>query len=253
MQKAAEHLFRGFFSGPQPPKKMKKTVFFLVIWLAFFPALLQAQTVSMPNFAVATHPFLVNRISFLKNAFVIELTIENQSPSGYFCASKHIYLQDVRSRKKVNMARSEGIPVCPDVYRFKWVGEKLTFKLFFPRLDTNVRYVDVIEKCKEHCFSIFGLILDRQMNTEINQGYDAFDHADFQRAFESFKKAVDENPSYPYGFLYANIIKALMAMDKTAEAKTWYEKLQQRQFLDKEAILDQISKEKYFGQLKSSR
>jgi len=231
-------------------KEMKKTVILFAVLVAWFPALLRAQTIKVPNFAVSTHPFLVNKVSFQKNAFVIELTIENQSPNGYFCASKHIYIQNTQSRKKLNMTHSEGIPVCPDVYRFKWQGEKLTFKLYFPKLDTNVRYVDVIENCNDHCFSIFGLILNRQMNTDINQGYAAFDHADYQRAYECFKNAIEKNPAYPYGFLYANIIKVLMAQNNTTEAKVWYKKLQQRELLDKRAILDQISKEKYFEQLK---
>ncbi len=227
------------------------------ILVLFFPALLilfavpaKAQTIKVPNFAVATHPFLVNEVRFTKNAFVVTLTIENQSPKGYFCASKHIFIRNIQSRKKVYMTHSEGIPVCPDVYRFKWQGEKLTFKLYFPRLDTTVRYVDVVEQCHDHCFSIFGLILDRAMNKAINQGYDAFDHGDLQRAYNEFKMAIEKNPGYPYGFIYANLIKVLMAQNKAKEARIWYKKLQQKNLLDKKAILDQISKEEYFEQLK---
>ncbi len=228
----------------------KKVQSFLVFVLIVSVIPLFGQTIKMPNFAVATHPFLVNEVTYQKDGFMIELTIENQSPSGYFCASKHIYLQNNRSKKKIFMTRSENIPVCPSVYRFKWQGEKLTFKLFFPKLDTTIRYVDVIESCNNHCFSIFGLILDPEMNTAINQGYNAFDNGDFQNAYEYFKKAIDKNPAYPYGFLYANIIKVLAAQKKFAVAKSWYKKLQQKDFLDENAILVQISKEDYFDKLK---
>ncbi len=220
--------------------------FILLIW--FMPLL--GQTIKVPNFAVATHPFLVNEVSYRENGFMIELTIENQAPSGYFCASKHIYLQNNQTKKKIYLLRSEGIPVCPDVYRFKWKGEKLTFKLFFPKLNKKIRYVDVIENCNNHCFSIFGLILDPVMNTAINQGYEAFDNSDFQKAYEDFKKAIDKNPAYPYGFLYANIIKVLVQQKNYTEAKIWYKKLQQKDFLDEKAILEQISKEDYFDKLK---
>ncbi len=227
---------------------MKKILLFSFILLMLVSAS-KAQTIMVPNFAVATHPFLVNKVVFQKDAFIIELTLENQLPTGYFCASKHIYLQNLQSRKKLNMTHSEGIPVCPDVYHFKWQGEKLTFKLFFPPLDTTVRYIDVIENCQEHCFSIFGLILDRKMNEAINQGYNAFDNGDYSKAYQEFKKAIDRNPAYPYGFLYANIIKVLMAEKKQPEARKWYDKLRQSNFLDKKAILHQVSKEPYFDAL----
>lgn len=228
--------------------KKKVSVFLAsVLMILVFP--LAAQTIKVPNFAVSTHPFLVNQIVWQKDDFMIELTIENQSLSGYFCASKRIYLQNIHSKKKIFMTRSEGIPVCPDVYRFKWKGEKLTFKLFFPRPDTNIHYVDVIESCKEHCFSIFGLILDPVMNTAINEGYSAFDNGDFPNAYKYFKEAIDRNPAYPYGFLYANIIKVLAEQKNYTGAKSWYKKLQQKDFLDEDAILEQISKEDYFDKI----
>lgn len=230
---------------------MKKSILLSLILVLLVSAVpLFGQTIKIPNFAVSTHPFLVNEVSFQKDGFMIELTIENQSPTGYFCASKHIYLKNIQNKKKLFMTHSEGIPVCPDVYRFRWQGEKLTFKLFFPKLDTNVRYVDVIENCDNNCFSIFGLILDPEMNEAINQGYNAFDNGDLQQAYQDFKMAIERNPAYPYGFLYANIIKVLVEQKKYDEAKTWYNKLKQKDFLDQNAILDQISKEDYFNVLK---
>ena len=230
---------------------MRKGIRSLLAFLMVASAVsLFGQTIKVPNFAVSTHPFLVNEITSQGKEFIIELTIENQSPSGYFCASKHIYLQNIQSKEKLQMIRSEGIPVCPDVYHFKWKGEKLTFKLFFPKPDTNFHYVDVIEHCKDHCFSIFGLILDPKINDAINQGYAAFDNNDLQKAFVSFKKAIDGNSAYPYGFLYANIIKVLAEEKNYSEAKIWYNKLKQKNFLDGKAILEQISKEDYFNHLK---
>jgi len=87
------------------------------------------------------------------------------------------------------------------------------------------------------------------INKAINQGYKAFDNGDFQNAYEDFKKAIDKDPAYPYGFLYANIIKVLAAQKKFAAAKSWYKKLQQKYLLDKNAILEQISKEDYFDKI----
>ncbi len=228
----------------------KRIPFLLTLALFILGGTLVGQTIKVPNFAFSTHPFLVNEVSFLKNGFVIELTIENQSPTGYFCASRHIYLRNLKNNQKIYMTHSEGIPVCPNVYHFKWKGEKLTFKLFFPKIDTSIHYVDVIENCNDHCFSIFGLILDPKMNTLINNGYKAFENNDLQESFLDFKRAVEENPGYPYGFLYTNIIKVLAAQKNYAEAKNWYRKLQQRNCLDQTDIMEQISKENYFDKIK---
>jgi len=64
---------------------MKKFQNLLVFVLMVSAVPLFGQTIKMPNFAVATHPFLVNQVTWQKDGFMIELTIENQSPNGYFC------------------------------------------------------------------------------------------------------------------------------------------------------------------------
>jgi len=234
--------FRGFFFRKQYPMKTKNILLLLASMFSSLIGLGQNHAESL-NFAVATHPIVVKAIHRYADSLVMELSIENQSPTGYFCINKNVFMQDLKRGKDIPIIRSEGIPVCPDNYHFRWVGEKLNFKLVFPETDTSIHFVNLIEACNNHCFSIYGLILNRKMNEEINLGYDSFSHGNLNFALKSFENVIKENPAYPFGFLYAHIIKILLQQKKYEEAKTWYQKLQASDFLDKEAVLKQIAKD----------
>ncbi len=208
---------------------------------------LSAQTIVKPNFAVGSHPVTVDKISRTDSAFVIQITLENKLPNGYFCAGKDIVLKDITTGKLFKMKYSKGIPVCPDVYHFKWIGEKLTFSFYFPVVDTAVHFVNLVENCKENCLVINGLILDSTMNALVNQGFDAYTHENLSLALESFQLAIDRFPDYPYGFLYGNVIRILLEEKKVKEAKNQAVKLRDSQIIDKYSILKQIEKEKDFS------
>ena len=224
-----------------------KNLTLLLLFLSVGLFELSAQTIVKPNFAVGSHPVTVDKISRTDSAFVVQITLENKLPNGYFCAGKDIVLKDITTGKLFKMNYSEGIPVCPDVYHFKWIGEKLTFSFYFPVVDTTVHFVNLVENCKENCLVINGLILDSTMNALINQGFDAYTHENLSLAFESFQSAIDRFPDYPYGFLYGNVIRILLEEKKVKEAKNLAVKLRDSQIIDKYSILKQIEKEKGFS------
>ncbi len=222
---------------------MKK--FIGILFTAFFTLILfsvHAQEIDNPNFALASHPVTLEKIVRLPGEFVIRLNIENQMENGYFCASKTIFLQDVISGKEIKLNHAEGIPVCPDVYHFKWVGEKLHFSLYFPLPDSGFRYANVNEKCQAHCLSIYGIITDAKTNKQINEGFDAYSHQNLPFALSLFKAAIQQNPDYPFGFLYAHVIKILLEQEKYDKAKVWFQKLKTSNFIDKKSVLKQVEK-----------
>ena len=55
------------------------------------------------------------------------------------------------------LVSSNGIPVCPDTYKFKSPGEQLDFVLTFPPLLKGISSVNLIEDCQDNCFSFLGL------------------------------------------------------------------------------------------------
>ncbi len=224
-----------------------KTSSLLLLFLTIGFGKLVAQNLTNPNFAAGSHPITVDKIVRNDTSLVIQITLENKLPNGYFCAEKKIVLNDLISGKKTEMNHAEGVPVCPEMYHFKWVGEKLQFSLYFPVLDTATRYVDLIEVCKENCLIINGLILDPKLNLLINRGYDAYTHENLSLALESFQSAITFYPDYPYGFMYGNVIRILLEERNSKEAKRWAQKLKDSQISDKYSILRQLNEEKGFS------
>lgn len=226
----------------------KKLILFFLLGFAFLT--LKSQSLSKANFALATHPITVDQVSREAHALILKLTLENQLEKGYFCASKNIVLQDLATGKKYKLDHAEGIPVCPQLYHFKWVGEKLHFTLYFPLPDSTVKYVNLVEQCDANCLSIYGLILDNQINQLINRGFEAYEHQNLSFALKSFTTVVKNYPKYPFGFMYIHIIKILLEQKNYTEANQWYHKVLSSSFPDKETILKQIEKMDTGHQLK---
>ena len=211
------------------------------------PLFTQAQDTLKPNFAVCSHPISIDNIIRDDSSFILQLTLENKRTNGYFCASKEIMLKEPKSGNTVYLKASKDVPVCPKMYHFKWVGEKLHFSLTFPAVDTSEHFVDLIEVCDENCLVINGLILDSVMNKLINQGFDAYTHDNFTVALASFQKAIRQYPDYPYGFIHGYVINILLEQKKTNEAKNWARKLRDSRIIDKYSILRQLREEKGFA------
>ena len=219
---------------------MKKTPLLL---LFIFMALIGfSQTIKTPNFAIASHPMIVEQINITSTHVVFELSVENKSAIGNFCADKNIFIRDLFENKKIKLLYSEGIPICPEVYNFKSIGEKLKFKLYFPKPDHDLKYLDLIEDCNEACFSIHGIILDLKMNQMIEDAFTQFENADYEATESTLKKIIGDYSDYPYGFLHLNLIQVLIVQGKKEEAKKYHQRIQQSNFSDKKFILDQVSK-----------
>jgi len=226
---------------------MKLYYFPIYIFLiGFVPQFIQAQNIEKPNFAISSHPITVDRISRDSSSLILELTLENQLPNGYFCAGKNIILEDIKTGKKTYLDHTVGIPVCPEMYHFKWVGEKIKFLFYFPKVDTVQRFVNLIEVCDDHCLSIKGLILDSTMNNLINNGLDAYSHNNLSVALQYFEKASQQYPDYPYGFLYGYRIKILLESKRTKEAKNLARRLKNSNLIDKNSILKQLEEQEHF-------
>ncbi len=224
---------------------MVKLIISAVFFFFFNIALFGQNRVLEPNFAVSTHPLAILAVEKTHDSLIVEMSIENQSSTGYFCVNKKTYIESLPEKNKIFALSITGIPVCPNVYHFKWVGEKKYFKLIFPAPDTSVKYVNIIEGCSDHCFSIYGLILNPKLNDYLNRGYDYYNHNNLQSALETFEKALRDFPDYPFAVLPAHIIKILLEQKKYSLADRWYKQLLNSHFLDKNAIIKQV--ENYSG------
>ncbi len=222
---------------------------FVIVFLFIYSFIGISQIIEDPNFAMASHPMKVTKIEYLEIGTLIELTIENQSPTGSFCADKNIFVQDDLSGLKFKLISSKGIPVCPASYQFKQVGELLKFQLYFPKISPTIKYLTLVEDCDNYCFSIIGIILDNEFNKGINLGFEYYEKGKLDFALAAFQQVIENHQDYPFGFLYCHVIQIYSEIGEMDKAKKWYNKLNNGLYIDKKQVLDRLKQQSYYKQL----
>lgn len=187
-----------------------------------------AQIYVAPNYSLKSHETLeIKQIEVNAKATTFYLNITNRITGGNFCADKNVFLiypEGSRSR----LISSVGIPVCPDAYHFKTIGEKLEFILTFPPLKAGTTSIDLLEECDENCFSFYGVILDNNMNRTIDDAFFIAESGDAAKALARFIEIAgksDNNDPGVKALLCINIIKLAKETGNTAMASEWYGKL----------------------------
>jgi hypothetical protein len=196
--------------------------------LNFFVVTGYSQTYIKPNYALKSHETLeLTKIDLSAQKTLIFLTVENRITGGYFCADKNIFiLYPDGTRSK--LTASKGIPVCPDSYKFKTIGEKLNFELTFPPLKPGTQWIDLIEDCSDNCFSFFGVCLNGDLNKRIDEASVLAENEKPAEALMSFIKiagTIDSKNSGIEGLIYINIIKLAKETNNIQKASGWYSKL----------------------------
>jgi hypothetical protein len=186
------------------------------------------QTITKPNYALKSHETLViEKIEIEPEATTFYLSIENRTTGGYFCADKNIFIiypDESRSR----LISSNGIPVCPDIYKFKIIGEKLDFILRFSPLKQGAEWIDLIEDCSDNCFSFYGVTLNPDLNRSIDDAFILIENGETDRAMAAFidiAEEIDNNNPGVEGLLYVNIITLANETGNTAKASEWYQRM----------------------------
>jgi len=208
-----------------------------------------AQTIDKHNMAIASHPLIVKKIELLENQTIVELELTNQSKTGYFCADKNVNLYDIVRKIKYELISLKGIPACPATYKFKKVGEVLKFQLYFPKLLEGTKYINIVENCNSNCFSLHGVIVDKEINKEINLGFDYYYKGKLDFALKAFTNVINNNQDYPFGYLYAKVIQIYTEKNDYKSAKKWYNKIKNSNFTDKAQVLSNLKEKPYYGKL----
>jgi hypothetical protein len=205
---------------------MKHTI--LILLLLIKTSLFYSQTITAPNYALKSHETLtITKIEVNAAQTIIFFSIENQRISGSFCADRNIYLIEPDGRK-LKLLKSLGIPVCPDSYKFKAIGEKLDFILTFPSLKTGTEWIDIIEDCNDNCFSFFGVTLNNGLNEKINSAYNLAERGKTIKAISGYKSLLSELNGKHHGSegaLYTDIITLLVKSGDNSGAREWYQKM----------------------------
>lgn len=187
-----------------------------------------SQTSLKPNYALKSLETLeISKVVTTAQKTIIFLTVENRITGGYFCADKNIFIiypDGTRSK----LISSKGIPVCPDTYKFKTIGEKLDFELTFSPLKKETQWIDLKEDCTEDCFSFYGVCLNNDLNKKIDDASVLAENKEPAKAVMSFINiagTIDSRKSGIEGLIYMNIIKLAKETGNIQKAAEWYQKL----------------------------
>jgi hypothetical protein len=206
-----------------------KILYFVLI--LFFSDLLSAysQTYKNPNVSLKSHETLdILKVETSSKSTLIFFSVENKrNEGGSFCADKKIYLV-YPDGNRLNLTKADNIPVCPDAYIFKSVGEKLLFTLEFPPLKAGTKWIDIIEDCTSNCFWFYGVTLDEELNRRLDTAFSLASKGKPDENMILFKNILDDidsqNPGIK-GLLYINIINAAVEDADVINASVWYKRL----------------------------
>jgi hypothetical protein len=201
----------------------------IVILTLFSTAKIHSQIFEKPNCAFRSHETLeILKVEFSSKSTLISFSVENKrNEGGSFCADKKIYLI-YPDGSRLNLTKAQNIPVCPDTYSFKNVGEKLFFTLEFPPLKSDTKWIDIIEDCSSNCFWFYGVTLDNSLNKRLDEAFSLASKSKPAENMILFKNILDDidsqNPGIK-GLLYINLINAAVEDADIVNATVWYKRL----------------------------
>lgn len=205
--------------------KIKGAIIILLILTTSFA---RSQTIYLPNYSLKSHETLgITKVETRPDAVVFHLKIENRINGGTFCADRNIYIL-YPGGKKSRLVLSSGIPVCPQTHGFKTIGEILEFVLVFPPLDPGTAWVDLIEECRDNCFYFYGVVLDEELNSRINEAFALADSRQYREAMNSFEAILSEAAKKTAGIsglLYINLVRLAIEAGEDDKASEWYGRL----------------------------
>jgi len=193
----------------------------------------KGQIYENPVAAQQSHADLkIEKIEISNENTIITLSITNQLQSGgWFCASENITLKNSKGDQEFKLLRSENIPICPQKYDFKRKGEILRFTLFFPPIDKNITFLDLIENCDEACFSFQGIILDNEHSAKVvafEKALDLFTHGAINECIPLFKEVLNGQPtieSQIFGLSYFYLVLSYQSLGDKENVDYWYNEL----------------------------
>ena len=199
-----------------------------IIFNATITINLFSQNFIQPNVSLKSHETLeLRKLELSPEKTVVYLQIENRIEGGNFCADKNVFIiyPDGSKSKLINAV---GIPQCPDIYKFKSIGEKLEFTLTFPPLKQDAAWIDIVEECSANCFYFYGITLDNDLNKRLDEAFIIAAKGDPVKTMSLFRnilESVNKENIGIEGLLYINIICAAVEAGDKVETSVWYKRL----------------------------
>lgn len=234
-----------------------KNILLIILIFWFLSIKVNAQIFHNPIAGKQSHPDLeIEKIEITEHYTIVSLTVTNKrDQGGWFCADEHIYLKNTKGEEVYELIRSENIPTCPEQFKFSYVGQELDFKLFFPPISNQIKFLDLIEDCSNACFSFHGIILDNEHNEKIRafeNGFDLYQNQNYEQAIPLFEKVLAGNisiDSHIYGLAYYYLILIYDELGDVDKTNSWYLQLLDSNLEEKATFIQELEK---FGIKKKS-
>ena len=208
--------------------KMKRTILILT-FLATCALNTYSQTYNQPNSALKSHETLeIIKVEIGSVTTNVILSVENKRiEGGNFCADKNIFII-YPDGSRLKLTKANNIPVCPETYNFKSVGEKLQFTLEFPSLKPGTKWFDLIEDCTSNCFWFYGVTLDNELNKKLDEAFNLASNgqpADNINLFKNILDGINNQDLGIEGLLYINIVNAAVENADKVSTEVWYKRM----------------------------
>ncbi len=207
---------------------------------------MEAQVITDPGFGLISHETMnVKAIEFDQDNTIIYISLVNMVSDGYFCVDRNTFIS-LPDGTRLRLLKVDGIPNCPDVYRFKSIGETILFSLTFPAINVKPVWFDIIEECSDNCFSVRGITTDIEINKKLVLAYELSDSGNPSEAGNIFREILIEVQDTDHGILgslYSSIIIMYLREGKNTEASQWYTKMLESGAPDLNLYIENLSAE----------
>ncbi|MCP3930590.1 MAG: hypothetical protein GY705_15990 [Bacteroidetes bacterium] len=228
----------------------------IAFFFSFLPFLfLSAQVIKKPIAQTKSHKTLdIWQIEITENNTIVYLSVENKRTDGeaWFCADNNISIKNANGEEEYSLIKAESIPICPDAHKFTRAGEKLNFKLLFPKLSPEISEIHLMENCEENCFYFLGIIVNEELNkmTRVfEQAVELFRNEQKELALKEFLKISNSDISinsriFSYSMYIIPVI--YYQIEQIEDAKSWYYKIKNSEMADKLSLLEKLNEIEFF-------
>jgi hypothetical protein len=219
-----------------------KTIFYILLLMVGFQVRLVAQVFDKPSFSLSSHPTLeIMSIEKWEDQTVVNIRVKNQRISGRFCFDKETFLVNSLGSEEWKLTSMDGIPACPDQYRFKSIGEVLDFSLVFPAIPDEVKYIDLREGCEDDCVSVKYILLDEEMNNRINEGFNLYEIGRLSASLQVFEDIMEsgfDNYSPVFGTLYLYMMSIHYELGQSKEIRRIFNELKESSVIGRDEFIE---------------
>lgn len=151
-----------------------------------------AQSFCFPYFERTDIPeFHIDKVEKLKDSTLLYCTFSAQAES-WANISAYTYIEDVNTKQRYSISRSEGLPLSPNQRDFNTV-EKISAILHFPSIGLSTNF-NLIENPNKQSFNIYGINLNAPAYLKVYSDYEVLryiEQEEFYRKSGNIDKALE--------------------------------------------------------------